>query len=70
MLEILSDYFDRTLRPALRSRGDDGNEDLPRDWILDELLPPILLLSARAAEGSDEMRACLRDILLPSDLYV
>jgi hypothetical protein len=63
VVQVLEKYLNRRL-PALTSPDDQLESDLP----VDEHLPPILLLLARAAEGSEPSRAYLRDLLLPQDL--
>lgn len=45
-----------------------GNAPPSKDLQLDDIFPPILLLAASAAQGSEEMRHYFRGSLLPSDL--
>lgn len=45
-----------------------GGKQPASDLQLDEILPPVLLLAANAAKGSEEMRHYFRGSLLPSDL--
>lgn len=43
-------------------------DEIDRNVMVDEVLPPVLLLLARAAVGSTEFRQVLKDQLLPFDL--
>lgn len=45
-----------------------GSAPPAADLQLDDVLPPVLLLAANAAKGSEEMRHYFRGSLLPSDL--
>ena len=49
-----------------RTTGPD--DKLEQGLLLDDVLPPILLLLARAVEGDKEMRQWIKEQLLPADL--
>lgn len=65
VMKILEDFFD-TFLPFPKKPDD----ELPQRLVLDEVLPPVLLLLTRAAVGSEPMRTCLKESLLPSNLCV
>ena len=66
VVKVLDTVLDRWL-PYPAGPDDMKYED---DVIMDEHLPPILLLLARAADGSSPSRKYLKDLLFPSNLYV
>lgn len=63
VVKILETYLDRWIPWPT---GPD--DELERGLVVDENLPPILLLLSRAAEGSTPTRAYLKKLLLPEDL--
>ena len=60
---ILETYLSTWL-PGTKS----PDQDLPKGLVLDEQLPPLLLLIARVCEGSHPSRDYFRQTLLPPDL--
>ncbi|ORX37095.1 guanine nucleotide exchange factor [Kockovaella imperatae] len=63
VLAVLKDFFD-TYLPLAKN----PDEALPQGLVLEEALPPVFLLLARAVMASDEMRLSLKEELLPRDL--
>lgn len=63
VVKILETYLDKWLPWP---KNPDG--ELERGLVIDENLPPILLLLSRAAEGSQPSRLHLKKLLLPEDL--
>ena len=63
VLDILKTFFEAYMPD---SRGPD--DKLEPGLVLDEVLPPVLFLLARAVEGDEEMRRWTREQLLPADL--
>ncbi|WVQ96285.1 hypothetical protein IAU59_003389 [Kwoniella sp. CBS 9459] len=58
------DHFFKTYIPWPRKPDD----PLPQGLVVDEMLPPLLLLLTRAAAGSEPIRLYLTDILLPPNI--
>ena len=65
LLSVLKQFFDIYLPQPTKP-----DDELQKGLMLDETLPPILLLLARAAAGSDPIRGYLKETLLPADLSV
>ncbi|WVQ73410.1 hypothetical protein IAR50_002982 [Cryptococcus sp. DSM 104548] len=63
LLKVLDTFFETYL--PYPTKPDDK---LPQGLILDEVLPPVLLLLTRAAIGCDTMRVWLKGTLLPPTL--
>lgn len=63
LLKILDRFFEAYL--PYPKRPDD---DLPHSLVLDEILPPLLLLMTRATWGLENVRLSIKEILLPSSL--
>ncbi|KAK8858858.1 hypothetical protein IAR55_003088 [Kwoniella newhampshirensis] len=63
LLRIFDHFFD-TYIPC----PDKPDDELPHGQVLDEVLPPLLLLLTNAAIGSEPIRAVLKETLLPSTL--
>ncbi|OXM75967.1 hypothetical protein C364_06519 [Cryptococcus neoformans Bt63] len=63
LLKTLDRFFETYL--PYPKRPDD---DLPHALVLDEILPPLLLLMTRATLGSENVRLWIKEILLPSSL--
>lgn len=61
-LRILNSWFEAYIPYPLKA------DEIDSKVMVEEVLPPVLLLVARAAEGSKEFRKVFRDELLPSDL--
>ena len=64
VIHALERYIDKRLPWPQKPDGDQLENGVP----IDEHLPPIFLLLARAAEGSEPSRSYLKEMLLPSDL--
>jgi hypothetical protein len=64
LLEILEEF----VREYLPRRVDVDDQEWAQGLILDEHLPPLLMLMARGASGSEPVRAFLKQSLLPPDL--
>jgi len=65
VMKILEEFFVTHLPYPKKS-----DDDLPPGLMLDEKLPPVLFFLSRAAVGSEPMRVCLKDTLLPFNLRV
>ncbi|WWD18750.1 hypothetical protein CI109_103204 [Kwoniella shandongensis] len=63
LLRIFDHFFDAYI-PYPRKPDD----QLPQGLVLEEMLPPLLLLLTRAASSSEAIRLVLKDALLPSTL--
>ncbi|WVQ84382.1 hypothetical protein IAT38_006534 [Cryptococcus sp. DSM 104549] len=63
LLRVLDGFFEAYL--PYPTKPDDT---LQKGLVLDEALPPVLLLLTRAAMGSEKMRVWLKEALLPSTL--
>jgi hypothetical protein len=63
LLKILVRFFDSHL-PFPKN----AEEDLPDGLAIEEVLPPVILLLARVAEGSEPIRSYLKLQLFPPDL--
>ncbi|WWC62884.1 uncharacterized protein I303_105482 [Kwoniella dejecticola CBS 10117] len=63
LIRIFDNFFDTYI--PWPKKPDDG---LPQGLVLDEMLPPLLLLLTRAVAGSEPIRLHLKETLLPANL--
>lgn len=62
VLKVLEGWFEVYMPYPIKA------DEVDKNIMVDEVLPPVLLLLARAAVGSSDFRQILKEQLLPFDL--
>jgi hypothetical protein len=63
LLRVLEDWF-----ASFLPYGTKVDEERTDGIVVDEVLPPLILILMKLAKGNGDMRAYLKEALLPSDL--